>query len=106
MNVNKTGYFKIWGTPLVYLMVCLYKKYRPEQITVNELKADIRRWGGKKLPKFTKNYEFRSMQANFAEENDSSFLEHALFLNVGLLSIFQIVKGVFSKYFLKFSASI
>ena len=40
------GYFKTWGTPLGYSIgvpvgVPL-KKYRPEQITVKKLKADIR----------------------------------------------------------------
>ena len=39
-------YFKTWGTPLeyrigVHIGVPL-KKYRPEQITVKELKANIR----------------------------------------------------------------
>ena len=41
------GYLKTWGTPLRYPIGvpigAPLKKYRPEQITVKELKADIRR---------------------------------------------------------------
>ena len=54
------------------------KKYRPEQITVKELKADIRRGSEKKLPKYTKNYESRRMKANFTEENIVIFLSWSI----------------------------
>ena len=82
------------GYPIVVPISVSLKKYRPEQITVKELKADIHCWSGMKLPKCTKNYKFWSMKANFAVENILIFL-----------SISQIVKGVFSKYFSKFLAS-
>ena len=55
------------------------KKYRPEQITVKELKANICCWSGKKLPKCTKNYEFWSMKANFAVEDVVIFLSLSMF---------------------------
>ena len=55
------------------------KKHRPEQITVKELKTDILRRSGKKLPKCTKNYEFRGIKANFAEENIEIFVSWSMF---------------------------
>ena len=33
---------------------------------------------------------------------DFCFVEHAIFPNVGFLNTFEIIKGVFSKYFSKF----
>ena len=50
------------------------RKCRPEQVTVIELKADIHRWSGNKLPRYTKNYKSRRMKANFVEENIVIFL--------------------------------
>ena len=42
-------YFETRGTPLVYLLMYTYKKCRLEEITVKELKTEIRGRKGKKL---------------------------------------------------------
>ena len=48
------------------------------------------------------------MKANFVEESfvDFCFLDHTTFPNVGFLSTFEIIKGVFSNYLSKFSVSV
>ena len=55
-----------------------------------------------------RDYEFRRIKGNFVEESfvDFCFLDHTLFANAGFLSIFEIYKGVFSKYLSKFSDSV
>ena len=79
------------GYPIGVPISAPLKEHRPEQISVKELNTDIRRGSAKKLPKCAKNYEFRGMKANFAEGKhcDFCFLEHAVFLNEGFISIFQ-----------------
>ena len=67
------------GYPIAVPIVMPLKRRRPKQITVNKLKANIRRWIGKKLPKCTKKYEFRSMKANFAVEDIVIFLSQSMF---------------------------
>ena len=56
------------------------KKYRPEQITVKELKSNIRVWKKKKLLQINvpKNCELRRMKANFLEEHFVIFVSWSM----------------------------